>query len=75
MDRSQNILYANRKYLVVFMLLLFTVVLCMAFNKNGTNDFDKSRREVLLRRIGHEVLLQSGDTTSRVQPVKKNSQK
>ncbi|MET0299790.1 MAG: winged helix-turn-helix domain-containing protein, partial [Flavitalea sp.] len=29
------------------------------------------RREVLLRRIGHEILLQSGDSTSRVLPVKK----
>jgi hypothetical protein len=35
------------------------------------NDFDMSRREVLLRRIGHELLLQSGDSTSRVLPVKK----
>jgi len=35
------------------------------------NDFDFARREVLLRRIGHEILLQSGDSTSRVLPVKK----
>jgi hypothetical protein len=35
------------------------------------DDFDISRREVLLRRIGHELLLQSGDSTSRVLPVKK----
>jgi len=34
-------------------------------------DFDIARREVLLRRIGHELLLQSGDSTSRVLPVKK----
>ena len=37
----------------------------------GNNDFDISRREVLLRRIGHEILLQAGDSTSRVLPVKK----
>jgi DNA-binding winged helix-turn-helix (wHTH) protein len=36
-----------------------------------SDDFDISRREVLLRRIGHELLLQSGDRTSRVLPVKK----
>jgi DNA-binding winged helix-turn-helix (wHTH) protein len=36
-----------------------------------SDDFDISRREVLLRRIGHELLLQSGDSTSRVLPVKK----
>eukprot|EP01012_Entosiphon_sulcatum_P043730 TRINITY_DN58116_c0_g1_i1.p1 TRINITY_DN58116_c0_g1~~TRINITY_DN58116_c0_g1_i1.p1 ORF type:complete len:297 (+),score=14.14 TRINITY_DN58116_c0_g1_i1:94-891(+) len=37
----------------------------------GDDDFYISRREVLLRRIGHEILLQSGDSTSRVLPVKK----
>ncbi|MGC4041818.1 MAG: winged helix-turn-helix domain-containing protein [Flavobacterium sp.] len=30
-----------------------------------------ARREILLRRIGHELLLQTGDSTSRVLPVKK----
>jgi hypothetical protein len=35
------------------------------------DDFAIARREILLRRIGHEVLLQSGDSTSRVLPVKK----
>lgn len=38
---------------------------------DDNNDFDISRREVLLRRIGHELLLQSGDSTSRILPVKK----
>jgi DNA-binding winged helix-turn-helix (wHTH) protein len=37
----------------------------------GRDDFDIARREILLRRIGHEILLQSGDSTSRVLPVKK----
>jgi len=37
----------------------------------GRDDFDISRREILLRRIGHELLLQAGDSTSRVLPVKK----
>jgi len=37
----------------------------------GNDDFDIARREILLRRIGHELLLQSGDSTSRVLPVKK----
>jgi hypothetical protein len=37
---------------------------------NGSDDFDLTRREILLRRIGHEILLQSGDSTSRVLPVK-----
>jgi len=37
----------------------------------GNDDFDFARREVLLRQIGHEILLQSDDSTSRVLPVKK----
>jgi hypothetical protein len=37
----------------------------------GSDDFVVARKEVLLRRIGHELLLQSGDSTSRVLPVKK----
>jgi hypothetical protein len=37
----------------------------------GNDDFDIARREVLLRRIGDELLSQSGDSTSRVMPVKK----
>jgi len=43
----------------------------VAFSITGNDDFDFARREVLLRRIGHEILLQSGDSTSRVLPVKK----
>ncbi|WP_231131663.1 winged helix-turn-helix domain-containing protein [Flavobacterium hydrophilum] len=35
-----------------------------------SDDFVFARREVLLRMIGHELLLQSGDSTSRVLPVK-----
>ncbi|WP_167354721.1 winged helix-turn-helix domain-containing protein [Pedobacter terrae] len=38
---------------------------------NGGEDFDLARREILFRRIGHELLLQSGDSTSRVLPIKK----
>jgi len=37
----------------------------------GNDDFDFARREILLRKIGHEILLQSGDSVSRVLPVKK----
>jgi hypothetical protein len=37
----------------------------------GSDDFDIARREVLLRRIGDELLTQSGDNKSRVLPVKK----
>jgi hypothetical protein len=67
----RNLLFAKSKYLLGFMPLLFISVICAAFSLNETDDFDIARREVLLRRIGHELLLQSGDSTSRVLPVKK----
>lgn len=60
---------ARSKYLFAFILVLIAVV-SMAYNMSG-DDFDTSRREVLLRKIGDEILLQSGDSTSRVLPVKK----
>ncbi|HWZ13885.1 MAG TPA: winged helix-turn-helix domain-containing protein [Mucilaginibacter sp.] len=61
----------KRKYLFALILLSFISVICVAFSMTGSDDFDIARREVLLRGIGHELLLQSGDNTSRVLPVKK----
>jgi Transcriptional regulatory protein, C terminal len=68
---SLNLLSGKRKYLFGLILLSFISVICAAFSMTGSDDFDIARREVLIRRIGHEVLLQSGDSTSRVLPVKK----
>ncbi|MES2374926.1 MAG: winged helix-turn-helix domain-containing protein [Bacteroidota bacterium] len=71
MHLSRNLLSGNRKYLFGSILLLVTSVICVAFSMEDNDDFAIARREVLLRKIGHEVLLQSGDSTSRVLPVKK----
>jgi DNA-binding winged helix-turn-helix (wHTH) protein len=71
MPDSLNALSAKSKYLFGLIALSFITVICAAFSIADSNDFDISRREVLLRRIGHELLLQSGDSTSRVLPVKK----
>ena len=68
---SRILLSGKGKYLYGFMLLLSISVICAAFSMTGSDDFVIARREVLLRRIGHEILLQSGDSTSRVLPVKK----
>lgn len=68
---SQNLISGKRKYLFALILLFFISVICVAFSMADGNDFDIARREVLLRRIGHELLLQSGDSTSRVLPVNK----
>ena len=71
MHLSRNLLSGKRKYLFALILLSFMAVICAAFSMIDSDDFDIARREVLLRRIGHEILLQSGDSTSRVLPVKK----
>lgn len=71
MHLSRNLISGKRKYLCGLILLSFISVICAAFSMAGNDDFDIARREVLLRGIGHELLLQSGDITSRVLPVKK----
>lgn len=71
MQLSRNLLSEKRKYLFGLLLLSFVSVICAAFSMTDSDDFVFARREVLLRRIGHELLLQSGDSTSRVLPVKK----
>ncbi|MDQ6471935.1 winged helix-turn-helix domain-containing protein [Flavobacterium sp. LHD-80] len=71
MSNSQNLLFRKGKYLFGLMLLLFLSAICIAFNITDSDDFAIARRETLLRRIGHELLLQSGDTTSRVLPIQK----
>jgi len=73
MHFSQNLLSGKHKYLFGLILLSLISIICVAFSITGSNDFDMARREVLLRRIGHELLLQSGDSTSRVLPVEKIS--
>ena len=71
MHVNRNLLSGKRKYLFGLLLLLFISVICVAFSRKDGDDFNIARREVLLRRLGHEILLQSGDSTSRVLPVKK----
>nr|WP_315183437.1 winged helix-turn-helix domain-containing protein [uncultured Flavobacterium sp.] len=71
MHNSRNFLSGKRNYLFGLILLLFIAVISVAFRTEDSDDFNISRREVVLRRIGHEMLLQSGDSTSRVLPIKK----
>jgi DNA-binding winged helix-turn-helix (wHTH) protein len=71
MHFSQTLLSGKSKYLYVLILLSFFSVICAAFSMTGSDDFVTARREVLLRKIGDQLLLQSGDSTSRVLPVKK----
>ena len=51
--------------------LLVGAIVFAAFSFTDRDSFDVAKQEILLRNIGHEVLLHSGDSTSRVLPVKK----
>jgi hypothetical protein len=66
-----SFLNLKMKYLFGFVLLAFVATACVAFSLTGNDDLDLARQEILLRNIGHQVLLYSGDSTSRVLPVKK----
>ncbi|RZJ50132.1 MAG: winged helix family transcriptional regulator [Flavobacterium sp.] len=70
MGNSQNFFSINRNYIFGLLLLLSIAVISVAFTVGESDNFDIAKREVLLRRIGHEILLQSGDSTSRVLPIK-----
>jgi DNA-binding winged helix-turn-helix (wHTH) protein len=53
--------------------LLSVIVLTMlfAFNATDKSNFEVAKQEVMLRKVGHLLLLQGGDSTSRVLPVMK----
>jgi hypothetical protein len=61
-------------------VLLFTLALCIALtgavlagNGSARQGFDAKKQVIALRLVGHQLLLQSGDSTSRVLPVRKIS--
>lgn len=58
---------------VVFIVLLIMVVIVLsAGSLNMLNPgFSESRKMLVMRSIGHELLVSSGDSTSRVMPVRK----
>ena len=58
-----------KRYTYFIILSVFMVVVAMAFVKEETERPDK-HLEIVLRNIGHQVLLHSNDSTSRVLPIK-----
>jgi len=59
------------KYLLGLTVMLFTVLICAAFSFTKNDDFELAKQEILLRKIGHQILLTSGDSTSRVLPIER----
>ena len=70
MERLKHLLNANPKSLLAVALFIL-LGLCSAFSFTEHDDFDSAREGIMLRAIGHKILLQSGDSTSRVLPVTK----
>jgi len=66
----QIFLSKKSKYFIGLMLLLFIPAILVAFSIKDHDNFAFAQREISLRKIGHEVLLQSGDSTSRVLPIR-----
>ena len=64
----------SKIYLFAAIGLIAIVLGCAVFSVTEANDFELAKQEIILRKIGHEVLLQSGDSTSRVLPVTKISE-
>src|SRR5882757_7918665 len=73
MNKTRFISFLNMKtkYLLGFTLLVLTATICAAFGFAGNDGFDLARQEILLRQVGHQILLHAGDSTSRVMPVNK----
>ncbi|MES2004806.1 MAG: winged helix-turn-helix domain-containing protein [Bacteroidota bacterium] len=59
----------KRRYMLPIVFFLTGAVICAAFGFTGNANFDQAKQQVLLRNIGHEILLHAGDSTSRVLPV------
>lgn len=68
---KEKLFKMRSRYVYGALLLLSICIVFGSFSINNTDDFDFAKREVLLRRIGHELLLQTGDSTSRVLPIEK----
>lgn len=71
---KENHLLNKRKHMGIALFLLIFGLFCVAFSIRDNDDFALARKAILLRRIGHEILLHSGDSASRVLPVKQLSE-
>ncbi len=50
-------------------LLILLAWVFVAFGWRSQDDFEIAKQNILLRKVGHEILLLAGDSTSRVLPV------
>jgi hypothetical protein len=57
-------------FITALLLMAVSIIACISL---GNNDFDSAKEVIVMRNIGHQILLSSGDRSSRVLPVKKTN--
>jgi hypothetical protein len=57
-------------FITALLLIAVSVIACISL---GNNDFDSAKEVIVMRNIGHQILLSSGDRSSRVLPVSKTN--
>jgi hypothetical protein len=55
-------------FITAFLLMVVSVTVCF---KADNTDFEHAREIIVMRSIGHQILLSSGDSSSRVLPITK----
>lgn len=61
----------NQIYIFALVLLAVSILSAKSFMGKRENTFSEKHLNIVLRNIGHQLLLQAGDSTSTVLPVKK----
>lgn len=68
----KNLQDRKRRYIIGLTFLFLSITLVgLAFGREERSSFDAAKTEILLRKLGHQLLLQSGDSTSRVLPIER----
>jgi DNA-binding response OmpR family regulator len=55
---------------ILAVVLMFVILFITSSFKTGSDDLQVKQVNLIIRQIGHQLLLQAGDSTSRVLPVK-----
>ena len=62
------------RYIVILLALSFIVLAVYSGSNDRGNKYEQTREIVILRKMVHELLLSSGDSTTRILPVKQVSE-
>ncbi|MES2848330.1 MAG: winged helix-turn-helix domain-containing protein [Bacteroidota bacterium] len=58
----------------IFLLLALSFIILAVYNGNTGDKYKETKEMIILRKMVHELLLSSGDSTSRILPVKQVSE-